>query len=64
MTNLNELTKSEQVDSWVGTLCIAIGRGEFRSTVNTLIMFYQQEAYERGVAEGLRQAKVNSLKTT
>lgn len=55
MTNLKNLPTSDQVDSLVGMLCIAIGKGEFRSAVANMFMLTQKEAYDRGLAQGITQ---------
>lgn len=52
MENLKNMSRAEQVAYWVGLLCVAIGRGKFHEEVNSMIEYYQRDAYERGLAKG------------
>lgn len=55
--DLKELSDEDQANFWLGRICLLIGAGDVRSAIYQMMFFYRQEAYHRGVQEGLRQAK-------
>lgn len=55
MNDFTKMTRKEQVAYWVGTLCLAIGKGKFNEEVSLMMDFYQREAYERGIEAGKKQ---------
>ena len=55
--DLKEMSTNQQVAYWLGQVCIAIGSGDVKSVICQMMFYYQQEAFQRGVKEGLRQAK-------
>lgn len=57
MIDLKSMSTEQEISYWLGQICIAIGKGDIRSVIYQMMVYYRQEAYERGVAEGLRQAK-------
>jgi hypothetical protein len=48
--DIMKMSTQDQVSYWLGQLLIAIGSGDLRSAIYHMISFYQQEAYDRGVA--------------
>jgi len=48
MRDLKDMTIDEQTSYWVGHIAMAIGSGDVRTTVSSLIMSTSQDAYERG----------------
>ena len=60
--DIKEMSTDQQVAYWLGQICIAIGRGDVKTVIYQMVFYYRQEAYERGVQEGLRQAAEKKAK--
>lgn len=58
--DLKEMSDEGQTNYWLGKICIAIGNGDIRTILYQMMFYYRQEAFQRGVEEGLRQAKEKS----
>lgn len=58
--DLKELSDEDQANYWLGRICLLIGAGDVRSAIYQMMFYYRQEAFQRGVEEGLRQAKEKS----
>jgi hypothetical protein len=50
-----KMSTENQISFWLGQLLIAIGSGDLRSAIYQMISFYQQEAYDRGVAAATKK---------
>ena len=46
------LSTKDQISYWLGCFLVAIGRGDLRSEIFSMMNFYQLEAYNRGVEAG------------
>ena len=57
MDELPHRPQGEQVSFWLGRICLAIGKGDVRDVLLTMIVYYQREAFERGVELGMRKNK-------
>lgn len=57
MTNeeIKKLEPKEQINYWLGQLCMSIGKGNTRDMLYIMIDFYQLMAYDRGVADCRRR---------
>lgn len=45
---------NNQVAYWVGRMCLGIGKNDLHGEIVTMIMAYQQEAYNRGFTAGAK----------
>lgn len=49
----------DQVDYWLGEICLAIGRGDIKRTLSLMLMTHISDAYERGILD--ERARVKKL---
>ena len=60
-----DMTYGEKISYVAGLLILSIGEGTFRNTVTLMYDLIQEEAYNRGLKEGLRREEARkTLKTS
>lgn len=55
LIDVDKLPFPDKVNYWVGHLALAIGSNQFRGEVQNMLYITQQEAYNRGLAEGKKK---------
>lgn len=62
MKDLNEMTLDELIDWATGTFIIAIGTGEFRNKVSTVVQCVMRIGHRRGEKSGIAMERKRNRK--
>lgn len=50
-----KLSNDQQLNYWLGCICMAVGSGTVRATLYQMVDFYLQAGYERGRHDALAE---------